>query len=91
MKKPILVGTDGKAVSSMSPAQLECIQKLEEVLESARKGEVLSCAIIATGPFDFGLVIAGADAPRLNLGLDAAKAEILKRVVGGGRDSVLRR
>ena len=87
--KPRIIKPNGDA-AAMSPAQLECIDKLTEALESAKNGDILSCIIIACGPSDFGLAIAGADAPRLNLGLDAAKQEIIGRVTGPRR-SVLHR
>lgn len=86
MAKPTLIKPDtalvGLGKPAFSPAQFECIQKLEEALASAKNGDVLACVIVAVGPADFGIAIAGADAPRLNLGLDAAKSEILRRVVG---------
>lgn len=91
MKKPILINPNGAAVSTLSPAQKECIQLLEDALDSARKGEVWSCVLVACGPSDFGTAMAGSDAPRLNLGLDVAKDLIKGRVTGGGRDTVLRR
>jgi hypothetical protein len=81
MAKPTLIKPNGDA-AGMRPDQRECIEKLEAVLESAKNGNVWSCCIIACGPGDFGLTIAGADAPRLNLGLDAAKTEIMNRVLG---------
>jgi hypothetical protein len=76
-----LIGLGGKP-AGMSPAQLECIEVLRTALADAENGEIHACAIIACGPADFGLAIAGADAPRINLGLDAAKAEIQRRVMG---------
>jgi hypothetical protein len=91
MKKPTLINPNGDAVSSLSPAQKECIQLLEDALESARKGEVWSCVLVACGPNDFGSAMAGADAPRLMLGLKVAEDVILKRVTGGGPRSVLHR
>jgi len=91
VKKPILINPNGGAASTMTPAQLECIKLLEDALESARNGEILSCVLVACGPLDFGTAMAGADAPRLNLGLDVAKDEIKNRVTGGGRRTVLHR
>lgn len=91
MPKPTIIKPDGEAVRS--PAQIECIKLLKDALESAENGEINSCILVACGPLDFGIAIAGADAPRLNLGLDVAKRTILDRTsppVGGGR-SVLHR
>jgi hypothetical protein len=83
VKKPILINPNGDAVATLSPAQRECIKLLEDALESARNGEVWSCVLVACGPNDFGSAMAGSDAPRMNLGLDVAKASILSRVTGG--------
>jgi hypothetical protein len=89
-KRPVLINPNNGEAAGFSAAQRECVDKLREVLASAEAGEIHACAIIACGPSDFGLVIAGADAPRLNLGLDVAKAEIMSRVLGPKR-SVLHR
>jgi len=91
VKKPILIKPNGDTASTMSPAQLECVKLLEDALESARNGEILACVLVACGPLDFGTAMAGADAARLNLGLDVAKDVIKQRVTGAGRDTVLRR
>ena len=61
MKRPTLITPNGEA-AGMSPAQKECISKLEDALESAKNGDILSLVLVAVGPGDFG--IAGADAPR---------------------------
>jgi len=70
------------AAEGLNPTQRECVKLLEDALESAKKGEVWSCILVACGPNDFGTAMAGSDAPRLNLGLDVAKASILNRVTG---------
>lgn len=91
MAKPTIIKPDGQPV--FSPAQIECIKLLSDTLESAKNGEINACVVVACGAIDFGIAIAGADAPRLNLGLDVAKRTILDRTsppVGGGR-SVLHR
>lgn len=79
--RPTLIRPNGET-AGMTPGQVECINKLEEALASAKTGGIFALALVAVGPADFGIAIAGADAPKLNLGLDAAKAEILSRVVG---------
>ncbi len=89
MKKPILIRPNGD-VAGMSQGQLECIDKLEEALRTAKNGEMFAMALIAVGPNDFGIAIAGADAPRLNLGLDACKTEIMARVLGPRRSIIHR-
>jgi hypothetical protein len=75
----------------MSPAQQECIQLLEQILASARKGEVHALAIVAVGPFDFGVAIAGSDAPKLYLGCGTAMRTLEQRTSGGGGRTVLHR
>jgi len=74
IKPPSFVDTE------LSAAQKECIKLLKDALDSAEKGDIWSCILVACGPNDFGTAMAGSDAPRLNLGLDAAKATILDRV-----------
>ena len=94
MKKPILIRPNGDQASTMSPAQIEVIKLLSDSLESAQNGDINACVLVAVGPVDFGIAIAGADAPRLNLGLDVAKRTILERTsppVGGGHGVLHRR
>jgi hypothetical protein len=83
VKKPILINPNGDAVSTLSPAQSECIKLLEDMLDTARKGEIWSLVVVACGPNDFGSAMAGSDAPRMMLGLEVAKGSILQRVTGG--------
>lgn len=90
MKKPTLIRPDGGAATTLSPAQQECIQLLEQVLDSARQGEVHALAIVAVGPLDYGIAIAGSDAPKLYLGCGTAMRTLEARTSGGGRDTVLR-
>lgn len=90
MKRPTLITPNGDPATTMSAAQLECIGKLKEMLESAEAGGVLALVAVVVGPADFGIAIAGSDAARMNLGLDAAKAEILHRVVGPRRTAIHR-
>jgi hypothetical protein len=88
VKKPILINPQGEP-AGLRPDQKECIELLRNLLQSAERGDVWSCVVVACGPGDFGIAIAGTDAPRLNLGLDAAKQTILERVTG--KKSVLHR
>lgn len=69
------------AASVVDPAQAACIQLLEQVLATARAGDVRSVCIVACGPGGFGASFAGPDAPQLNLGLDSAKASIMQAVL----------
>lgn len=82
MKKPTLIHADGAPI--MSAAQQDCIEVLEKALASAKAGDVTALVVVAVGPADFGVAFAGSDAPRMNLGLDAAKQTILQRTTGGG-------
>lgn len=82
MKKPTLIRADGAPM--LSPAQQDCIEVLEKALASAKAGDINSLVLVAVGPADFGVAFAGSDAPRMNLGLDAAKQTILQRTTGGG-------
>lgn len=91
MKKPTLIKPNGDAAISLSPAQQECIQLLETVLEDARNGDVTALAVVAVGPMDFGIAIAGSDAAKLYLGCGTAMRTLETRTSGGGRDNVLRR
>lgn len=88
---PKLIKPDG-APAGMSPAQIECIKLLSDMLETAKAGEIVALACVAVGPLDFGIAIAGSDAPRLNLGLDVAKRTIMDRTSPpAGRSTVLHR
>ena len=81
MKRPVLIKPDGTG-ANMRADQLECIKLLEDALDTAKNGGIWSCVLVACGPDDFGSAMAGADAPRLMLGLEVAKAAILDRVTG---------
>lgn len=90
MKKPTLIRPDG--APALSPAQQDCIDVLKNALASAEAGDVTALVVVAVGPSDFGVAFAGSDAPRMNLGLDAAKQTILQRTTGGGgQHSVIHR
>lgn len=94
MRKPVIVNGDGEAVSSKSPAQWECINLLKQVLESAENGEVHALVVVAVGPSDFGIAMAGSDAPKMYMGCGLAQRTLLERTappVGAGRRTVLHR
>lgn len=63
-----------------SEGQAQCIKLLEQVLESAKAGEVTSLAIVAAGEHEFGASFAGHDAAKMNLGLDTLKADIISKI-----------
>lgn len=79
MKKPVLINSNGEAVSTKSAAQEQCIQILQDALDSALKGEVHAMVLVACGPADFGVAIGGSDAARLYMGLGVAQQTILQR------------
>ncbi len=58
----------------------ECVELLESMLASAKKGDMSWLLVIAGGPADYGIAMAGNNAAQMNLGLDVAKASILERV-----------
>ncbi len=58
----------------------ECIELLEEMLRSARNGDMSWLIVVAGGPNDYGSAMAGNNAAQMNLGLDVAKQSILERV-----------
>ena len=88
MKRPVIVNDQGNAVSSKSPAQLECIALLKQALESAENGDVTAIVLIAVGPGDFGVAMAGSDAPKMYMGCGLAQRTLLERTAppaGAGR------
>jgi hypothetical protein len=58
----------------------ECIELLESMLASAKKGDMSWLVVIAGGPNDYGMAMAGNNAAQMNLGIDVAKQSILERV-----------
>lgn len=82
MKRPTIINPNSGEAAGMSPAQMECIKLLEQALDSAKSGEVHALALIAVGPFDFGVAIAGSDAPKLYLGCGTAMRTLEARTSG---------
>jgi hypothetical protein len=68
----------------MSDDQKDCIDKLEQCLEQATLGNVLTIGIIVCMRTGFATTIGGTDAGSLNLGCDALKARILEHVTDEG-------
>lgn len=87
MAKPTIIRPGAEA--GLTPAQRECVALLTSMLEDAKRGDIWSMVVVACGPNDFGSAFAGADAPRMILGLEVAKANIMERVTG--KRSVLHR
>ena len=81
MKRPTLITPDGANI--LSPAQQECISLLEQLLDSAKGGNINALCVVAVGPVDFGVAMAGSDAPKLFLGCGVAMDTIKARATGG--------
>ena len=77
--------TLGVKLLQCSPQQLDCIDKLAQCLEEAKKGNVFTVGIIVCMKMGFATTIGGTDAGSLNLGCDALKQRILENVVDEGR------
>jgi hypothetical protein len=69
----------------LDDAQLDCIDKLAQCLEEAKKGNVFTVGIVVCMKQGFATTIGGTDAGSLNLGCDALKQRILENVVDEGR------
>lgn len=81
MAKPTLIKPNGET-AGLRDDQKECIKLLEGLLNDAKEGNIWSCVVVACGPNDFGSAMAGSDAPRMLLGLEVAKINIMDRVTG---------
>ena len=79
-QKPILLSP-----TPLSDQQLDCIDKLAQCLEEAKKGNVFTVGIVVCMKMGFATTIAGSDAGSLNLGCDALKQKILENVVDEGK------
>jgi hypothetical protein len=82
-QKPILLSP-----TPLSDQQLDCIDKLAQCLEEAKKGNVFTVGIVVCMKMGFATTIGGTDAGSLNLGCDALKQRILENVVDEGRIKV---
>jgi len=86
MKTPRIITGSGPLITpKMTPdgynaGTEKCIELLEEMLDSARKGSMTWLIVVAGGPSDYGSAMAGNNAAQMNLGLDVAKQSILDRV-----------
>lgn len=79
MTKPILLSP-----TPLNEDQLDCLGKLEECLEEAKKGNIYTVGIVVCLKNGFATTIGGSDAGSLNLGCDALKQRILERVTDDG-------
>jgi hypothetical protein len=82
MKKPHIITGNGPLITPkmMPSGGDDCVKLLEGMLESAKNGEMSWLVVIAGGPSDYGMAMAGSNAAQMNLGIDVAKQEILGRV-----------
>ncbi len=82
MRKPTIITGQGPLITpKMMPAGGdECVELLEQMLESAKNGDMTWLIVVAGGPSDYGTAMAGSNAAQMNLGLDVAKQSILERV-----------
>jgi hypothetical protein len=82
MKTPRLITGNGPLITPrmMPKGGDECIELLESMLASAKKGDMSWLVVIAGGPNDYGMAMAGNNAAQMNLGIDVAKQSILERV-----------
>jgi hypothetical protein len=82
MKTPRIITGSGPLITpKMTPKGAdECIELLESMLASAKKGDMSWIVVIAGGPMDYGMAMAGNNAAQMNLGIDVAKQSILERV-----------
>lgn len=83
MSKPRIITGQGPLIlpKNMPAGGDECIELLESMLKSARGGDMTWLVVIAGGPADYGVAHCGNNAAQMNMGIDVAKQEILKRVV----------
>ena len=80
-KPRIITGTGPLILPKTMPSGGdECVELLEQMLESARNGDMSWLIVVAGGPMDYGTAMAGSNAAQMNLGLDVAKQTLLERV-----------
>lgn len=82
MTSPIIIPKG--YVDPLNDQQQDCLDKLNEVVEQAERGNVYTVGIVVCLKDGFATTIGGTDAASLNLGCDALKARILERVTDGG-------
>ena len=58
----------------------ECVELLEQMLASAKNGDMSWLVVVAGGPSDYGVAMVGSNGAQMNLGIDVAKQTILERV-----------
>lgn len=89
-QRPTIIKPNGEA-AGLSVAQRECVGLLQQALADAEAGNMLSCLLVAVGPMDFGIAIAGPDAPKLHLGCGVAMRTLVDRTTPPEPSRLLRR
>ena len=64
----------------LTDAQQNCVDKLAEALDQAKRGTVNSMALVLCMKTGYAAVMGGTNAAELNLGLDSLKRKILEEV-----------
>jgi hypothetical protein len=82
MSKPRIITGNGPLIlpKNMPSGGEDCVELLEQMLVSAKKGDMSWLVVVAGGPLDYGVAMAGANGAQMNLGIDVAKQTILDRV-----------
>ncbi len=80
--RPKIITGQGPLITPkmMPKGSEECIELLESMLKSARNGDMSWLVVVAGGPSDYGVAMAGSNGAQMNLGIDVAKQTILERV-----------
>jgi hypothetical protein len=80
--RPRIIPGQGPLITPkmMTQGMDECIELLEDMLKSAKKGDMSWLVVVAGGPADYGVAMAGSNGAQMNLGIDVAKQSILDRV-----------
>ncbi len=78
-KGPLILPGANASTDGFNQGTEDCIRLLEEMLTSARNGDMTWLVVVAGGPADYGCAFAGNSAAQMNLGIDVAKQSILER------------
>jgi hypothetical protein len=80
--RPRIITGQGPLITPrmMPDGGAECVELLEQMLSSAQKGDMSWLVVVAGGPSDYGVAMAGSNGAQMNLGIDVAKQSILDRV-----------
>ena len=65
---------------TLTETQQDCVAKLAEALDQAKRGTVNSMALVLCLKTGYAAVLGGTNAAELNLGLDSLKRKILEEV-----------